>query len=272
MPFDLYKDVILRFIRYYFLRAKAKKAILGVSGGIDSSLALKLTVEALGEDKVFALIMPFEGITPGSDVDDAVGFVDDLGVEYKIVPINEIVEDFVGVDEDLNNNYVKGNIIARTRMILLYAYANLHRGLVVGTSDKSELLLGYFTKYGDGGSDIMPIGDLYKTQVRKMASKLGLPEKIVRKPSSPALWPGQSAEEEIGASYEDVDVVLYLVFEKGLHPNNLSAVEGLDPKIVSRVLELVFRNEHKRKFPRIPKLQNGGTVGLDWKYPVWMGF
>jgi len=139
-------------------------------------------------------------------------------------------------------------------MNILYYYANKYNGLVVGTSDRSELLIGYYTKYGDGAVDILPIGALYKTQVRKLAEKLGLPRRIVEKPSSPGFWVGHLAEDEIGIKYEVIDVVLYALFDKGLKPEEVPRYTGIDQGIVNKILDMHRRSRHKRVFPPMPRL------------------
>lgn len=266
---------IIAFLRHYFKKTGAKKAIIGVSGGIDSSVVLALAVKALGKERVIAVLMPYEGITPEQDIRDAKELISMLDVNYVEISINGVVKIFENklVGRGINLSKVaRGNILARVRMVLLYAIANSEEGLVMGSSDKSELLLGYFTKYGDGGVDLLPIGDLYKTQVRLLGRHLGIPEKIVNKPSSPSLWKNHMAEEELGARYEVIDPILYALVDLKISPDRILEIEGIPKDLAKEVISRVFMNEHKRSFPIIPKISKGMTIGYDWRYPVLGSF
>lgn len=205
--------------------------------------------------------------TPKVDLEDSFTIVKMLKAEnkYKLINIDEIVKLF-GDNVETNDKLILGNIKARTRMILLYAYAQKLNYLVVGTGDKSELLLGYFTKYGDGGVDVLPIGDLYKTQVRMLGKCLGLPERIVTKPSSPALWEGQTAEGELGIDYETIDSILYLRFDEMRSENEISEMLGLPLDVIKRVDRLVKTSQHKRLPPEIFRL-SGRAINSDWRFP-----
>lgn len=247
-----------------FLKEKVEEAgaegyVVGLSGGVDSATALTLAVKALGRGKVTALVMPDTDVTPGEDIDDAVSLGKRAGVETHMINISPIVEVYrsslpiySGGDED---KVPLGNLRARIRMSLLYYYANKLNKLVLGTGDRSEILIGYYTKYGDGGVDVLPIGILFKNQVRRLALHLGVPEKVALKPSSPRLWPGQTAEGELGVKYEQVDVILYAVFDLGLDPGAVPEATGIPRKIVDRVLELHKRSRHKRVPPPAPPLE-----------------
>lgn len=226
-----------------------KKLVVGVSGGVDSSTTLSLCVRAVGQKGVLGLIMPDTRTTPKHDLEDARELLERLGVEYVEHPIDRIVDAYSG-QLGVADERLLGNIRARTRMSVLYYYANMLGGLVVGTGDRSEILLGYFTKYGDGGVDVLPIGSLYKTQVRKLALLLGVPERIANKPSSPALWAGQSAEAELGIKYEVADLILFGLTELGYRPEQLVAL-GFERQAVDRVVGLMERSAHKRALPPI---------------------
>jgi len=250
---------IEEFIREKIEEAGSRYGIVGISGGIDSSTTLALATRALGKDRVIAVIMPHEGITPEEDVEDALSLVRSLGVKHMLVRVSPACErikyELKGQGLILDHK-AYGNIIARVRMTTLYAIANSVGGLVIGTGDKSELLIGYFTKYGDGGVDILPLGDLYKTQVRALGKYLGLPSRIYEKPSSPRLWPGQTAEGELRMSYREIDTVLYALFELGMKPDEVKQIKGIEPSTVDRVMELMRRSEHKRRTPPIAVLSD----------------
>ncbi len=249
---------IVQFLRWFLDRTGLKGYVVGLSGGVDSSVTATLLVKAVGKDNVIGLIMPDPDVTPSEDVADAKYVAEWLGINYYIIPIDTILNSFrKSIPSFDENHYIAvGNLRARIRALILYYHANRFNMAVAGTGDKSEILLGYYTKYGDGAADILPIGDLYKTQVRELARVLGLPEKIYRKPSSPRLWKGQYAETELGAKYEEIDVVLYLHFEKRLSPLEISRKTGIDLRKVISILRRVYSNEHKRKYPLIPRLSS----------------
>lgn len=248
-------EKIINFLQNFSKKHGIKKFVVGLSGGIDSSTTLKIMVDAFGEKNVLALIMPHKGITTQEDLHDAYMVVDKFGVDYYVLEIADIcgtirhrLTPFIEIDKR-----VYGNIMARTRMLILYAFTNAMRAVVVGTSDKSEYLLGYFTKWGDAAADIFPIIDIYKTQLRIIAKEIGVPEKIIRKPSSPGLWLGQTAEKELGIAYETIDPILFAIYELKMQIENLKIIEGVDSIIVDKIIRMANMTEHKRKifYPRI---------------------
>ncbi|RLE52976.1 MAG: NAD(+) synthetase, partial [Candidatus Methanomethylicota archaeon] len=210
-------DVISRFLRQH-LSPPISGVVVGLSGGLDSTVTAYLCVNALGSESVLGLIMPDPEVTPKQDVDDAILVAERLGIKYYLIDISRIIKAFSNSIPNFSfeAKVPVGNLRARVRMCLLYYYANLEGRMVVGTGDKSELLLGYFTKYGDGGVDVLPIGDLYKTQVRMLGKYLGIPERIIKKPSSPRLWKGHLAEEELGLTYDIIDPILHLLVDEEL--------------------------------------------------------
>ncbi len=242
IPLERISDTITSFIKDH---VNFKTAIVGLSGGVDSSTVLALLVKALGNKNVFGLIMPDSTTTPSQDIRDAVDLASSLGVRWRMIYIDGMFRAFM---EGLStyDRVAAGNLRARIRMALLYYHANTMNGIVIGTGDKSEILLGYFTKYGDGGVDILPIGDVYKTEVRELATYLGVPHTIVAKKSSPRLWAGQEAESELGFTYEVADIVLYRVVEKGEDPDVLRSQYG---NVVDLILKRVEENRHKRELP-----------------------
>jgi NAD+ synthase len=229
---------IVSFIRAYFRKAGKKAAVVGVSGGLDSAVALALCVRALGRRNVIAAFLPSKH-TPAADLKDARFLARKLGARTASFGIEPIIRAFRWV---AHKKIDRANVSARIRMAVLYMLARNSNGLVVGTGDKSEFLLGYFTKHGDGGADIFPLGGLYKTEARKLALRLGIPSAIANKPASPALWKGHTAEGELGFSYETADAIL-----KGMERRTpLGMLEKkFGKKVVRAVLKRMKENAHK---------------------------
>jgi len=238
------KRKIIEFIREKIKDADTKGIVIGLSGGLDSTVTLFLCVEALGNDKVLGVMMPSK-INKKEDLEDAIQVCKELGVRHRIVEIDPIVESF-GKFLDLDDKLVKGNLMARIRMCILYYFANKEKLLVVGTGNKSEYLQGYFTLHGDVACDFMPLGNLYKTEVRKLADELGVPRKIIDKIPSAGLWLGQTDEEELGISYEDLDKILPLA-EDGLSVEEIEKKINIDRERINRVIKRMKRTEFKRK-------------------------
>ena len=254
------KDILKRFILDKVEESGASGVVLGLSGGLDSAVVLKLCVNSLGKEKVHALLMP--ETLDDSHFLDAERYARELGVEYGIIEIGDAAEKFSEKFENLSKGAMD-NIKARVRMILLYTYAYENNMIVMGTSNKSELLTGYFTKFGDGGVDFMPIGDLYKTEVMELARYIGVPEKFILKPPSAGLHPGQKDEDELGIKYEKLDCVLKGI-EKDMSDDKISENCSIEKEEVIRVGKMVKRSIHKRKMPVIPKI-GLRTVGWDWR-------
>jgi len=228
---------------------------MGLSGGIDSSVLLTILVHSLPEKCIVALIMPDSRSTPEEDVEDAIDLAESLGVKHHVFYIDKIVDSytiapFVEIREDL----ATGNLRARIRMNLLYYYANKYSGVVAGTGDRSELLLGYFTKYGDGAVDFLPLGCLYKSQVRELGKRLNIPVKITSKPSAPRLWRGHTARGELGFDYEKIDLALYTLFDLKLTLKEAIEYTGLPRDLFEKVLSMHRASRHKRTTPPIPVL------------------
>lgn len=218
--------------------------ILGLSGGIDSAVTCVLATRAL-KDKALALIMPDSKISPKSETEDALRLVDKTRTEYKLVDINPIIGSYQKYLEP--NNRAEGNLRARIRSDILYYYANAKRLMVLGSSDKSEWLTGYFTKFGDGAADILPIVSLYKTQIRKLAEYLKIPQGIITKKSSPYLWENQLAETELGVSYEEIDVALYCMIDKKMTANDAAVYSGIEISKIEKIQKMNKASEHKRR-------------------------
>lgn len=237
-------DTIEKFLQRELREAKREKVVIGLSGGLDSSVTVCLAVRALSNRNVFSVILPDFPITPNSDVDHAIELANSLRIEYKTIDINCIKLDFL--THLPKNMYAEGNLTARIRMCILYYYSFIHNGLVLGTSDKSELMLGYYTKFGDGAADLYPLGDVYKTKVRELAEYLEIPLSIREKKSSPRLWNDQTAEEELGANYDEIDEILKnlefadpVTAKDPFHDNKISNMKKVG------IEQIIKRNAHK---------------------------
>ena len=240
---------IERFLSEQIEKNNAKGLILGLSGGIDSAVLAYICKRKL-QDKTLALIMPDTSITPKLETEDALKMIALTGIEYKLIDIKPIVNEYSMYLEP--NEKAKGNLRARVRTNMLYYYANLRDYLVLGSSDKSEFNIGYFTKFGDGASDITPIVSLYKLQVREIAKHLGVPENIIAKKSSPHLWKDHEAEEELGISYEEIDSVLYCMLEKKLSIDEIEKNAQISRMAIEKIQQLHINSEHKRLPPQKP--------------------
>ena len=259
---DLARTILTGFIHSEITRVGFSKAVLGVSGGIDSALSCYLAAEALGPQNVLAVRMPYKTSSPESS-EHAQMVIDALGVQSLIVPITEMVDPLFERFPD-SSQVRRGNIMARMRMIILYDQSEAFGGLVVGTGNKTEILLGYTTLYGDAASALNPIGDLYKTQLRQLSRALDIPAEIVEKPPTADLWLGQTDEGELGFTYAEVDQLLYLLVDQRYSPADCVEA-GFAETFVSRVVERVRRNHFKRVLPPIAKLSNR-TIGYDFLY------
>jgi len=228
--------------------ASAGGAVVALSGGIDSAVVGALCVRALGKTRVTALLMPSDH-TPARDTSDARSLARGWGVTFHEIPISRMVGEIVGHSKAKGTRIANGNVEARVRMTLAYYHANTLGYLVAGTGDRSEALLGYFTKWGDGGADLLPIAHLFKTQVRQLGAYLGLPKGVVFKPASPQLWPGHRASDEIPADYDKLDIVLRCLYDLKMKPEGAAREAGVTTSVVDRVLAMHGASEHKRRVP-----------------------
>jgi NAD+ synthase len=259
---DLARRILTQFINEEITRVGLSRAVIGLSGGIDSALSCFLAAEALGPENVLALRLPYRSSSPDS-LQHAQLVIDQLGVQTETFDITAMVEPlWASVPPEATVR--RGNIMARARMVVWYDRSAAFRGLVVGTGNKTEIMLGYTTLYGDSAAAINPLGDLYKTQVRQLARALNVPAPIVDKPPSADLWPGQTDEGEMGLTYERVDQLLYLLVDQRYRPEECVAA-GFDEPFVRLVVERIRKNHFKRMPPIIAKLSNR-TVGYDFLY------
>jgi NAD+ synthase len=258
---------ICRFIKEYVENAGAKGIVLGLSGGIDSGTIAALSSLAIGGENVLGLMLPEKENFNQKDIDDAKVVAEQFHLETQVCDMSDALNGIYGTIPvfDQSDRLCKGNVKARTRMIYLYYYANKQNRIVCGSSDKSETMMGYFTKWGDAAADIAPIMDLYKTQVRKLAIHLGIPKGLALKPSTPALWPNQLAESELGIKYETLDLILFGL-ERFMVPEEVAEQLGVEKELVDKVKSRWLANEHKRRMPLAPKI-GFRTVGNDFRLP-----
>jgi NAD+ synthase len=250
---DLIRKTLTDFIRTELGRAGYTKTVLGLSGGVDSALSCYLAVEALGAENVLTIRMPYRTSSPES-LAHAQLVIDALGVQTLTIPITEMVEPLFNRYPEMDGRR-KGNIMARERMIILFDQSAAFEGLVLGTGNKTEYLLGYTTLYGDSASALNPLGDLYKTQVWQLARAMGVPEVIIEKAPSADLWVGQTDEGELGFTYADVDKLLFLLVDQRTSPQECIE-NGFSESFVRAVIEQVRKTQFKRVLPPIAKLSN----------------
>ncbi len=259
---DLARKILTGFIHSEITRTGYNRAVVALSGGLDSALSCFLAAEALGPENVLAVRMPYRTSSPDS-LSDAQKVIDATGVQSMTVEITDMVEPLFAKFPDMDNMR-KGNIMARQRMIVIYDQSAATRGLVVGTGNKTEILLGYTTLFGDSANALNPIGDLYKTQVRQLSRAMGIPASIVDKAPSADLWVGQTDEDELGFTYAEVDQLLYLLVDKRYTPQECIEA-GYAERFVHNVVERIRRNHFKRILPPIAKVSNR-TIGYDFLY------
>jgi len=262
LDYKIVKQILVDFIRDEVTRVNMKTGILGLSGGIDSAISAFLTAEALGPENTYCVMMPYKTSNPDSRAHAELA-AEKLKCKTELVEITPMVDPLFDLDKEITP-LRKGNIMARQRMIVLYDRSSKHNGLVIGTSNKTETLLGYSTVYGDNACAINPIGDLYKTQIWQFAEYLGVPEAIINKAPSADLWNGQTDEKELGFTYKEVDKLLFQMVDERLSVPELLDL-GYDKKFIDRVMDLIQKSQYKRRTPLIAKLTYR-TVNLDFRY------
>lgn len=258
----LVHSLLASFIRAEITRTGLKKAVLGVSGGIDSAIVAYLAVEALGAENVLGVRMPYKSSSQDS-LDHAQMVIDDLGMPSLTIPITAMADGLINQFSDMSSMR-KGNIMARCRMITLYDQSEAFKGLVIGTGNKTEIMLGYSTLYGDSGHALNPIGDLYKTQVRQLSRAVGVPAAVIDKAPSADLWAGQTDEQELGFTYQEADELLYLLVDQRYSPQECVEA-GFDKNFVETITNRIRRNHFKRVMPVVAKISSR-TPGYDFLY------
>jgi NAD+ synthase len=256
-------EILTIFIREEVRRTGLTKAVIGLSGGVDSALSTYLSVRALGAENVRVLLMPYRTSSPES-IKDATDVVDTLGISSEILDISDAADAFFRQDNSMDNRR-RGNVMARLRMIALYDRSLAMHSLVIGTSNKTESLLGYTTIYGDNASAINPLGDLYKTQVWQFAKYVGVPEQIINKPPSADLWPGQTDESELGVTYHEVDELLFYMIDLRERDEQLIK-RGYTLDQINYIRQIIQRTQYKRRLPLIAKISSR-TINTDFRYP-----
>jgi len=259
--------ILKEFIKTYVENSGCTSVVLGLSGGVDSAVSAVLCKDALGANNVQCIFLP-DKTTSSIDRKHVKLFVKTFRVHCKEIEISPFVESFYHALQQ-KKKMTLANIKPRVRMIFLYEYANETHSLVCGASNKSELLVGYFTKYGDGGVDFQPLGDLYKTQIYQLAKHLKIPAPIIRKPPSAGLWVGQTDEKELRMSYQILDQILYGL-ELKIDTTEIQRITNISKKQIERIRQMRIKSQHKRRTPLIPKI-GIRTPGLDWRSPVQEG-
>lgn len=246
------KNNITEFVQNKVSEANADGLVVGLSGGIDSTVAAFLACEAVGKENVFGVVLP-STTTPTEDKLHGTTIAQLLGINYKEMAIDSILNEFLSVAQLEEDILAIGNLKARIRMSIIYFYANSKNYLVCGTGNKSEISIGYFTKHGDGACDIEPIGDLYKTDVYELAKYLEIPQEIIDKPPRAGLWNNQTDEDEIGMTYKLLDKILYRFIEKEIDADSIAKELNIEVNEVNDIINRVERNQHKTQVPESPK-------------------
>jgi NAD+ synthase len=259
----LAEAVLTSFIRDAVETSGTEGVVVGLSGGVDSSLSAALAARALGPERVHGFLLPYRTSSPESER-DARALAEHLGIPHRAIDISPMVDAYFQIEADAPADR-RGNKMARERMTILFDQAKKLDALVLGTSNKTEILLGYSTVFGDNASSLNPLGDLYKCQVWQLSRHLGLPAEVIDKAPSADLWPGQTDEGELGFSYETADEVLYLLFDLGLRPEEVAA-RGYEERVVRRIVSLEQRFRFKRRLMLIARL-SGSAVNLDQEIP-----
>ena len=259
---SIVRDLLVRFIKDQTTNAGFTKAVIGISGGVDSAVSAALAAEALGKGNVLGIMMPYRTSNPKS-VEDATSVIQTTGIKSELVDISNMVDGYCngyGVKDSLR----RGNVMARMRMIVLYDCSARERALVIGTSNKTEILVGYGTQHGDLASAINPLGDLYKSQIWQLAEAIGIPKPVIEKAPSADLWEGQTDEKELGVTYAALDTLLYEMIDERHSDAELIKMD-FDAQLIKKVRGMIQKNQFKRRPPVIAKVSYR-TVNVDFRY------
>jgi NAD+ synthase len=258
MNFESVSQEIMNFIKKETESRKSNGVVLGISGGIDSTVLAFLATRAIGPENVKGLILPDETVTPANDIEDAIRICSDLKIDSEKIYINKPKNSFLEIIKYTDNILLTGNLVARVRMCVLYYYSGLMGRLVLGSSNKTELMLGYFTKFGDGAADLLPLGDIYKTQLFGLAKYLEIPGSVIDKKSSARLWANQFTEDELGLPFNQLDKILqFFESSKNVHYDRQALSDEFPGSSIEIIEEVQFRmknNQHKLKFPPVCKI------------------
>ncbi|MGF6906744.1 NAD+ synthase [Fusobacterium sp. PH5-44] len=263
LDMEILEKILVEFVRTETLKSGFSKLVFGLSGGIDSALSAFIGAKALGKENVLGIMMPYKTSSKES-VLHARLVIDALGIQSKLIEITPMVDAYFALESEVNP-LRKGNKMARERMSILFDYSAKEKSLVLGTSNKTEMLLGYSTQFGDGASAINPLGDLYKTQIWQLSEYMGIPKKLIDKKPSADLWEGQTDEKELGFSYEMADKILFRLIDERKTKEEIIK-EGFESIIVESVIKKVKMTQYKRKLPIIAKI-SGRTIGQEFRYP-----
>ena len=258
----LLRKILVEFLREEIWKVGLKQGVLGLSGGIDSALVVFLAAEALGPENVHAVCMPYRTSNPESEAHAAL-VAKACGVNFSVIPITPMVDSYFDLFPAADNMR-RGNKMARERMTILFDHSALHGALVLGTSNKTELLLGYGTLHGDMASALNPIGDLYKSQIWQLSEELGVPRDVIDKQPSADLWAGQTDEQELGFTYRDVDELLYCLVDLRMTTEELLA-DGFELEFINNIRDKIKNSHFKRRMPVIAKVSNR-TIDRDFRY------
>lgn len=263
LDFSLVEKILINFLKEEVKKVGFNKVVLGLSGGIDSAIVAFLAAKAFGPENVLGLLMPYKSSSKES-VEHAKLVADTLGIKSKIIEITPMVEPYFIMNPDMNS-LRKGNRMARERMCILFDYSAKEKALVLGTSNKTEILLGYSTQFGDSASAINPIGDLYKTQIWELSKYMGVPRELIEKKPSADLWEGQTDENELGFSYKLADEILYQLVDEYEKKEEIIK-RGYSKDIVEKIINKIKQSQYKRKLPLIAKISKR-TIGREFRYP-----
>ena len=259
---SIVRELLVRFVKDQTTNAGFSKAVIGVSGGVDSAVSAAITSEALGKENVLGVILPYRNSNPNS-IEDAASVIQKIGIRSESIDISRMVDSYCE-NNNVSDPLRRGNVMARMRMIVLYDLSAREKALVIGTSNKTEILVGYGTQHGDLACAINPLGDLYKSQIWQLAEAIGVPKSVIEKAPSADLWEGQTDETEMGVTYAILDALLFEMIDERHSDDEIKKL-GFEPALVKKVRGMVQKNQFKRRPPVIAKISYR-TVNVDFRY------